>query len=114
MDGQTFVPGQGNNAYIFPGVGLGVIAAGAHCVTDEMFFVAVQALARQVTAEDLAVWRVLASLSRIRYVSVQIAAAVAEVAYVRGLTQEPKPVDLVVHIRSPLYEPQYPQYIGNS
>jgi len=114
VGGKTFVPGQGNNAYIFPGVGLGVIAAGARCVTDEMFFVAALALARQVTADDLAMGRVFPSLSRIREVSIQIAAAVAEVAYARCLTQEPKPADLVAHIRSLLYEPVYPHYIGNS
>lgn len=108
---QSFVPGQGNNAYIFPGVGLGVIAAGARCVTDEMFFVAAQALAQQVTADDLAVGRVFPALSRIREVSLHIAAAVADVAYARGLTQAAKPTDLVAHIRSLMYEPEYPRYV---
>ncbi len=108
---KTFVPGQGNNAYIFPGVGLGVIATGARCVSDEMFFVAAQVLAQQVTAEDLALGRVYPALSRIREVSLYIAVAVAEVAYARGLTREAKPADLLAHIRALMYEPVYPRYV---
>lgn len=110
FDGKTFVPGQGNNAYIFPGVGLGVIAAGASAVTDEMFFVAARALADQVTDQDLALGRVYPALSRIRDVSAHIAAAVAEVVYARGLTKERKPDDMMAHIRSLMYEPGYPNY----
>ncbi|MBW2237278.1 MAG: NAD-dependent malic enzyme, partial [Deltaproteobacteria bacterium] len=56
--GKTFVPGQGNNAYIFPGVGLGAIASQASRVTDEMFFVSARALADRVTPSDLALGRV--------------------------------------------------------
>lgn len=110
FDGKTFVPGQGNNAYIFPGVGLGVIAAGGRSVTDEMFFVAAQALAQQVTERDLALGRVYPSLSRIREVSAHIAAAVAEVIFKRGYTDEAKPADILAHVRSLMYEPDYPEY----
>ncbi|HRW06487.1 MAG TPA: NAD-dependent malic enzyme [Caldilineaceae bacterium] len=108
--GQTFVPGQGNNAYIFPGVGLGAVAAGASAVTDEMFFVAAQALTKQVTEQDLTLGRVYPALSQIREVSAHIAVAVAEVAYARGLTRAPKPDDMMAHVRSLMYEPVYPDY----
>lgn len=109
--GKTFVPGQGNNAYIFPGVGLGVIAAASRSVTDEMFFVAAKALAEQVTDADLALGRIYPALSRIREVSAHIAAAVAEVAYARDLSAEARPADLLAHVRSFMYQPVYPDYV---
>lgn len=111
FDGNIFVPGQGNNAYIFPGVGLGLIASGARRATDEMFLVAARALAQKVTDQDLALGRVYPALSRIRDVSAHIAAAVAEVAYAKGLASEPEPADLLAYIRSLMYEPEYPRYI---
>lgn len=109
--GKTFVPGQGNNAYIFPGVGLGAIAAAARSVTDEMFFVAAKALAQQVTEADLALGRIYPALSRIREVSAHIAAAVAEVAYARDLSADAQPADLAAHIRSFMYQPVYHDYV---
>lgn len=109
--GKTFVPGQGNNAYIFPGVGLGAIAAAARSVTDEMFFVAAKALAQQVTEADLALGRIYPSLSRIREVSAHIAVAVAEVAYARDLSAEARPADLSAHVRSFMYQPVYHDYV---
>jgi malate dehydrogenase (oxaloacetate-decarboxylating)(NADP+) len=107
FDGRTFVPGQGNNAYIFPGVGLGAIACESRSVTDEMFFAAAQALAGQVSEADLELGRVYPALSRIREVSALIATAVAEVAYERGLARQPRPADVEAHIRSLMYEPNY-------
>jgi len=66
IDGQTFVPGQANNAYIFSGVGLGVLASEASRVMDEMFTVATKSLVQQVTADDLNIGRIYPSLKRIR------------------------------------------------
>ena len=94
MDGQTFVPGQANNSYIFPGVGLGILASEASRVTDEMFAAAAKALDEQVSEEDFQLGRIYPSLSRIREVSVNIALAVAKVAFARGLTAMPEPADL--------------------
>ena len=75
---KHFVPGQGNNAYIFPGVGLGAIIAGASTITDEDFYIAAATLASQVSAERLAQGCVYPSLNHIRDVSARIAAAVAQ------------------------------------
>ncbi len=111
LEGKKLVPGQGNNVYIFPGVGLGVIASGARQVADEMFFVAAQALAQEVSADDLEQGRVYPPLARIREVSASIAAAVAAVAYLRGLATKTKPEDLPAYIKSLMYEPRYQSYV---
>ena len=79
--GKTHVPGQGNNSYIFPGVGLGVVATGATRVTDAMFVTAAKALASLLREEELAEGRIYPSLKRIHEVSLKIAVAVAEEAY---------------------------------
>lgn len=105
--GRTFVPGQGNNAYIFPGVGLGVLVAESARVTEEMFAVAARTLAAMVSEEDLAMGRIYPSLSRIREVSRVIAIAVAEVAYARGLARRPRPDDLAQAVADAMYEPEY-------
>jgi len=110
LDGVTHVPGQGNNSYIFPGVGLGVIASGARRVTDEMFGVAARELAGLVTAEDLRVGRLYPDLARIREVSARIGAAVAAVAFERGLTNRLRPTDLAAHVRGSMFDPVYPEY----
>ncbi|MEZ4868213.1 MAG: NAD-dependent malic enzyme [Caldilineaceae bacterium] len=111
LDGRTFVPGQGNNAYIFPGIGLGAVAVESSCVTDEMFFVAAKALAAQVTEADLALGRIYPPLSRIRAVSAHIAKAVAEVAYARQLAHAPHPADLLAYIESVMFQPDYVDYV---
>jgi malate dehydrogenase (oxaloacetate-decarboxylating)(NADP+) len=111
LKGKTLVPAQGNNVYIFPGVGLGVIASGARQVADEMFFVAAQTLASQVSAGDLEQGRVFPPLTRVREVSAKIAAAVAEVAYRRGLATKPQPEDIPGYIKSLMYEPEYKSYV---
>jgi malate dehydrogenase (oxaloacetate-decarboxylating)(NADP+) len=110
-EGKRLVPAQGNNVYIFPGVGLGVIACGARHVTDEMFFVAAKALAAEVSEDNLEQGSVYPPLNRIREVSATIAAAVAEVAYHRDLATKSRPEDLSAYIRSLMYEPKYQSYI---
>jgi malate dehydrogenase (oxaloacetate-decarboxylating)(NADP+) len=107
VDGSLRVPRQGNNSYIFPGVGLGIIASGARRVTDEMFMAAAHTLADQVSASDLAQGSLYPPLASIREVSARIAAAVARVAHERGLAQAPKPADLEAHVRSKMFDPRY-------
>ncbi len=106
-NGKTYVPGQGNNSYIFPGVGLGVIAVAAKRVTDEMFMTAAKTLALQVSETDLDMGRIYPPLQDIRKVSLAIAVAVAEVAYKRGLATTPRPDDLLAHVKSHMFNPNY-------
>jgi len=108
--GKTYVPRQSNNSYIFPGVGLGVIASGARRVTDEMFLAAARALARQTSKADLAQGSLYPPLARIRDVSAHIAAAVAGVAYEQRLTPTRRPPNLLARIRAQMYDPRYPRY----
>jgi malate dehydrogenase (oxaloacetate-decarboxylating)(NADP+) len=110
LGGARFVSRQGNNSYIFPGVGMGAIVSRTRRVTEEMFLVAARTLAGQVTAEDLAQGSLYPPLSDIREVSAHIAAAVAEVAYARGLATTPRPADLLAHVKSAMYVPSYATY----
>ncbi len=110
LNGRTFVPGQGNNVYIFPGVGLGILAGEIRQVTDGMFLAAARALAAEVTAADLARGQIYPALNRIRAVSATIALAVAELAYEKNLAARPRPADLKAHIRSLMYDPVYPDF----
>ncbi len=107
LDGKTFVPRQGNNSYIFPGVGLGAIASGARLVTDEMFMAAAHTLAEMVSEADLKQGSLYPALPQIRAVSARIAAAVAAVAYQRGLASGPAPNDLPALVQSQMYDPRY-------
>ncbi len=107
---KTYVPGQGNNAYIFPGVGLGAVVSRTRRVTDEMFLAAATVLAEQVSDEDLDLGRVYPSLSRVREVSALIAAEVAAIAYTQGLAQREAPDDILTDVREHMFQPLYPHY----
>jgi malate dehydrogenase (oxaloacetate-decarboxylating)(NADP+) len=107
IDGKTFVPRQGNNSYIFPGVGLGAIASATRLVTDEMFMAAAHTLAEMVSDADLKQGSLYPALPRIREVSARIATAVAAVAYQRGLATGPTPNDLRALVQSQMYDPRY-------
>jgi malate dehydrogenase (oxaloacetate-decarboxylating)(NADP+) len=111
LGSQSFVPRQGNNSYIFPGVGLGVIVSGASRVTGEMFMVAAHTLAEQVSEDDLRQGSLYPPLKNIRDVSAHIAAAVAAVAYRRGLTRGPESADWLAFMKSRMYEPRYATYL---
>ena len=111
LNGKRHVPGQGNNIYIFPGVGLGALACEAREVTDSMFLAAAQTLASLVGQEDLAIGRVYPSLTRVREVSLHIAVAVAKIAYAEGLAQRAQPADLKADIASRMFQPVYRDYV---
>jgi len=107
LDGRTHVPRQGNNSYIFPGVGLGVIVSGARRVTDAMFMAAANELAAQVLEDDLRQGSLYPPLSSIRNVSAHIAAKVAAVAYHSDLARGKEPANLLDTVRSHMYDPRY-------
>ena len=111
LEGITYEPGQGNNAYIFPGVGLGVIACRAKHVTDEMFLAAAKTLAAEVSEDDFKRGSIYPPLGHIREISAKIATAVCEVAYEQGLAVTPRPDDLAAFIKSQMYEPNYRNYV---
>ena len=108
MNGQLFEPGQGNNAYIFPGVALGVICTGIHHISDDVFLSAAEALANLVTDDDLKVGRMYPPLSTLRDCSIKIAAKVAEDAYAdKTASTYPEPMDKEAFIRQQLYDYHY-------
>ncbi|NCD19427.1 MAG: NAD-dependent malic enzyme [Actinobacteria bacterium] len=105
--GRTLVPGQGNNAYMFPGVGLGVTAVESGRVTDEMFMVAARTLAGLVSEDHLASGSLYPPLRDIREISAAIAVAVAELAHSQGLARVPRPEDLAAQVRDRMWSPVY-------
>ena len=106
-NGDVFHPGQGNNAYIFPGVGLGMIACQAKTIPDSVFLHAARALATAVSAADLNKGSIYPSLDKIRAVSLNIATEVATCAWEQGLTEQVRPKDIRELIASMMYDPRY-------
>ncbi|MDH4105617.1 MAG: NAD-dependent malic enzyme [Gammaproteobacteria bacterium] len=107
QDGRRFVPRQGNNSYIFPGVGLALVVAGATKVTDTMFLAAARTLARCTSQADLDQGSLYPPLSSVREVSARIAVDVAEIALRDGLATIERPDDLEQVIRAEMYDPTY-------
>mmetsp|Transcript_11384 Transcript_11384/g.22267 ORF Transcript_11384/g.22267 Transcript_11384/m.22267 type:complete len:603 (+) Transcript_11384:224-2032(+) len=101
----TKYPGQGNNAYIFPGLGLGVLAAKATTIPNELLYVSAQALAEQVVEDDLNNGRMYPHLDNIREVSAIIAYRVAERAFQLSIASAKKPADLEAYVRSCMANP---------
>jgi malate dehydrogenase (oxaloacetate-decarboxylating)(NADP+) len=100
-------PGQANNAYVFPGIGLGAIACRARTLSDGMFLAAARALAQRVSAADLDTGTVYPPLGSIRRASLAIATAVAEQAWTEGLAQEQRPANVEQMIAQRMYDPCY-------
>jgi malate dehydrogenase (oxaloacetate-decarboxylating)(NADP+) len=107
FNGKRFVPRQGNNSYIFPGVGLGAIASGTSRITEPMFMAAARTLASIVRQEDLDQGSLYPPLSSIREVSAQIATAVAGIAFREKLASVPQPPDVLAWVKSRMYQPDY-------
>lgn len=112
VNGKVYVPGQGNNMFIFPGVGLGAVACGARKVTDSMFFVAAKTLAHMVTDSELRTGTVYPDLGKIRQISLSIATAVCRQAYTEGLAAYDRPDDIRAYVRDSMYHPEYRPYIS--
>ncbi|XVE98092.1 hypothetical protein REPUB_Repub03eG0075600 [Reevesia pubescens] len=110
-NGKVFVPGQANNAYIFPGLGLGLVISGAIRVHDDMLLAASEALAKQVSEENYNKGLIYPPFSNIRKISANIAANVAAKAYELGVaTRLPRPANLVKYAESCMYSPLYRCY----
>jgi len=105
--GKTFIPGQGNNVYIFPAMGMAVLATQSTRVTQEMFIVAAKAVAEQVTQEELDSGLIYPPQSQILDASLHTAAKIAEYIFDQGLARVKKPKDIEVHIRQMAYKPVY-------
>jgi malate dehydrogenase (oxaloacetate-decarboxylating)(NADP+) len=105
---KTLVPGQGNNLYIFPAVGLAIVATKAKRVTDEMFVVAARAVAEQVTGDELNSGLLYPPQSNILETEVAVAVKVAETIFARGQAGIAKPADVRKLVESGLYKPEYP------
>ncbi|XP_033001981.1 NADP-dependent malic enzyme, mitochondrial isoform X2 [Lacerta agilis] len=111
-NGQTFFPGQGNNAYVFPGVALGVIACGVRHISDDIFLTTAESIAEEVTEENLAEGRLYPPLSSIRDVSLKIAVKVVDYAYKNNLASwYPEPEDKEAFVKSLIYSPDYDSFI---
>jgi len=107
IDGRTFVPGQGNNVYVFPAMGLAVFATEATRVTEEMFIVAAKAIAEQVTQQSLDVGLIYPPQSKIFEASLHVATRVAEYIFDKNLARVKRPNDVGAHVRSCVYQPVY-------
>lgn len=109
VDGQLRSISQGNNAYIFPGVGLGASVVGAKSVTDAMFQQAAACLAGLVEASDLAAGVLYPPLAQLRRVSMEVAVAVALEAVRSGLANQGHEEDIRAEVRRAMWDPQYPE-----
>ena len=107
MFGKVFKPGQGNNAYIFPGVGLGAIISEAKHIKDDIFLTAAKTLAHIVNQEDIDRGSLYPPLRDIRRISWEIAYAVADKMFIDGLARAKRPADLKEHIEKYMYDPRY-------
>ena len=105
--GKTFVPGQGNNVYIFPAMGLAVFATEPTRITDEMFIVAAKAVTEQVNEEDLATGLIYPPQSQIFAASLHVAVRVAEYIFDKNLARVERPKDIAAFIQSRVYRPAY-------
>ncbi|XP_026318543.1 NADP-dependent malic enzyme-like [Hyposmocoma kahamanoa] len=112
FNGKTYKTGQGNNAYIFPGVALGVMATAAYIIPDKLFLAAARSCANFVQESDLNVGRIYPPLSDVRQVSFQIAMDICKICYEDGLaTHFPKPTDFKQFIGNHTYNLKYPSYL---
>jgi malate dehydrogenase (oxaloacetate-decarboxylating)(NADP+) len=107
IDGKRLVPGQGNNVYIFPAVGMAVLATEAKRVTEEMFIIAARAVAEQVTEANLEIGLIYPPTSNILDASLHTAGRIAEYIFDHGLAGVPRPGDIDAHVRARAYRPVY-------
>jgi malate dehydrogenase (oxaloacetate-decarboxylating)(NADP+) len=105
--GRRFVPGQGNNVYIYPAMGMAIYATEATRVTEELFIIAARALAEQVSEEHLASGLIYPPQSDILRASLHVAERIATGIFDQGLARVPRPDDIGALIRARAYRPVY-------
>jgi malate dehydrogenase (oxaloacetate-decarboxylating)(NADP+) len=103
--GKTFRPAQGNNAYVFPGIGLGAVACRARTLPDELFLAAARTLADLVRPKDLDQGALYPPLQEIRKISLAIAVSVSKKAYAMKLTRRARPRDIRRSVEALMYRP---------
>ena len=108
--GRTFIPGQGNNVYIFPAMGMAVLATEAKRVTEAMFICAAKAVAEQVSQAQLDSGLIYPPQGQILETSLHVAVKVAEWIFDQDLARIPRPTNLEAHVRQRAYRPDYPTY----
>jgi malate dehydrogenase (oxaloacetate-decarboxylating)(NADP+) len=106
-EGRTFTPGQGNNVFIFPAMGLAIYATEAKRVTDRMFITAAEAVAEQVTQEDFEKGLIYPQVKDIMKVSLNVAVKIAEEIFADGLSGVKKPKDIRAFIQRKMFVPEY-------
>ncbi|WP_396168910.1 NAD-dependent malic enzyme [Flavobacterium sp.] len=107
FEGKTFTPGQGNNVFIFPAMGLAIFATEAKRVTDLMFITAAEAVAEQVSQKDFEMGLIYPSVKNILEVSVNVAIKVATLIFDSGLATVDRPDDISAFVKSKMYVPTY-------
>ena len=108
LGGKTFVPGQGNNVYIFPAMGMAALATEATRITQEMFIVAAKAVAEQVSDAALASGLIYPPQRNMLAASLHTASRVAEYIFDHGFARAKCPADIAQHLASLAYKPVYP------
>jgi malate dehydrogenase (oxaloacetate-decarboxylating)(NADP+) len=107
LEDRTYETGQGNNVYIFPGIGLACIAVYPRILPEEVFLVAAETLANLISEEDLACGRVYPKLTEMRNISFAIALSVSKLLFEMGLAQIEMPNDLGEYLKSHMFDPTY-------
>lgn len=105
--GKTFVPRQGNNSYVFPGIGLGAIVGRVKELREDAFLSASHTCADMVTPEDLAQGSLYPSLTRVREISLAVAVNIIKLSLETGLAGIEKPADLTQYVKDRMYTPDY-------